>query len=167
MVHAGNPRPWKVYGFCVLLQPVCSVLGSSSWLQGSQSSSLLTGLHCQSHAYQVPFPSSAMFSILLTAHLSSCTLFLLLPAVPLMYLASLVMYIFVKFKTFHFCWSVVAHFFSPGFREAEVVGSLWVWGQNGLQSEFQDSQDYTEKPCLKKKKMPPPPNYELARRLSW
>ena len=29
---------------------------------------------------------------------------------------------------------------------------FWVWGQPGLQSEFQDSQGYTEKPCLKKKK---------------
>jgi hypothetical protein len=27
---------------------------------------------------------------------------------------------------------------------------LWVWGQPGLQSEFQDSQGYTEKPCLEK-----------------
>ena len=27
-----------------------------------------------------------------------------------------------------------------------------VWGQPGLQSEFQDSQGYTEKPCLKKPK---------------
>jgi hypothetical protein len=27
-----------------------------------------------------------------------------------------------------------------------------VRGQPGLQSEFQDSQGYTEKPCLKKKK---------------
>jgi hypothetical protein len=27
---------------------------------------------------------------------------------------------------------------------------FWVQGQPGLQSEFQDSQDYTEKPCLKK-----------------
>jgi hypothetical protein len=27
---------------------------------------------------------------------------------------------------------------------------FWVWGQSGLQSEFQDSQGYTEKPCLKK-----------------
>jgi hypothetical protein len=25
---------------------------------------------------------------------------------------------------------------------------FWVWGQPGLQSEFQDSQGYTEKPCL-------------------
>ena len=31
-----------------------------------------------------------------------------------------------------------------------TVGSLWVWGQPGLQSEFQDSQSYTEKTCLKK-----------------
>jgi hypothetical protein len=30
--------------------------------------------------------------------------------------------------------------------------NFWVWGQPGLQSEFQDSQGYTEKPCLKKQK---------------
>jgi hypothetical protein len=29
---------------------------------------------------------------------------------------------------------------------------FWVQGQPGLQSEFQDSQGYTEKPCLKKSK---------------
>jgi hypothetical protein len=29
---------------------------------------------------------------------------------------------------------------------------FWVRGQPGLQSEFQDSQGYTEKPCLKKTK---------------
>jgi hypothetical protein len=29
---------------------------------------------------------------------------------------------------------------------------FWVRGQPGLQSEFQDSQGYTEKPCLKKPK---------------
>jgi hypothetical protein len=29
---------------------------------------------------------------------------------------------------------------------------FWVWGQPGLQSEFQDSQGYTEKPCLEKLK---------------
>jgi hypothetical protein len=29
---------------------------------------------------------------------------------------------------------------------------FWVWGQPGLQSEFQDSQDYTEKSCLEKRK---------------
>jgi hypothetical protein len=28
---------------------------------------------------------------------------------------------------------------------------FWVWGQPGLQSEFQDSQGHTEKPCLEKK----------------
>jgi hypothetical protein len=28
---------------------------------------------------------------------------------------------------------------------------FWVPGQPGLQSEFQDSQGYTKKPCLKKK----------------
>jgi hypothetical protein len=29
---------------------------------------------------------------------------------------------------------------------------FWVRGQPGLQSEFQDSQGYTEKPCLKQNK---------------
>ena len=29
---------------------------------------------------------------------------------------------------------------------------FWVRGQPGLQSEFQDSQGYTEKPCLEKNK---------------
>jgi hypothetical protein len=29
---------------------------------------------------------------------------------------------------------------------------FWVGGQPGLQSEFQDSQRYTEKPCLEKSK---------------
>jgi hypothetical protein len=31
---------------------------------------------------------------------------------------------------------------------------FWVRGQSGLQSEFQDSLCYTEKPCLKKPKNP-------------
>jgi hypothetical protein len=30
---------------------------------------------------------------------------------------------------------------------------LWVRGQPGLQSEFQDSQGYTEIPCLEKQKL--------------
>jgi hypothetical protein len=33
-------------------------------------------------------------------------------------------------------------------RQRQV--DFWVRGQPGLQSEFQDSQDYTEKPCLEK-----------------
>jgi hypothetical protein len=41
------------------------------------------------------------------------------------------------------------HTFDPSTQEAEKGRSLWVWGQPGLQSELQDSQDYTEKPCLK------------------
>ena len=36
---------------------------------------------------------------------------------------------------------VVVHDFNPSTREAEA-------GQPGLQSEFQDSQGSTEKPCL-------------------
>jgi hypothetical protein len=38
-----------------------------------------------------------------------------------------------------------------GTREAEVA-DMWVQGQPGVQSEFLDSQGYTEKPCLKNKK---------------
>jgi hypothetical protein len=37
--------------------------------------------------------------------------------------------------------AVVVHTFNP---------STWVQGQPGLQSEFQDRQGYTEKPCVKK-----------------
>jgi hypothetical protein len=40
--------------------------------------------------------------------------------------------------------SIVAHTFNPSTPEAETVS-----GQPGLQIEFQDSQGYTEKPCLK------------------
>jgi hypothetical protein len=45
---------------------------------------------------------------------------------------------------------VVAHAFNPSTREAEAGGFLS--SRPGLQNEFQDSQRYTEKPCLKKKK---------------
>jgi hypothetical protein len=44
--------------------------------------------------------------------------------------------------------AMVAHDFSPSILEAGE--SLWVQSQSGLQSEFQDSQGYTEKPYLKK-----------------
>ena len=44
---------------------------------------------------------------------------------------------------------MVAHAFnSSTLRQADFRAP----GQPGLQSEFQDSQGYTEKPCLKKKK---------------
>ena len=44
----------------------------------------------------------------------------------------------------------MAHAFSPSTWEAEQA-DFWVRGQPGLQSGFQDSQGYTEKPCLKNK----------------
>jgi hypothetical protein len=60
---------------------------------------------------------------------------------------------------------MVAHTFNPSTWEAEAVS-----GQPGLQSEFQNSQDYTEKPCLEKqnqrnkqKTKPTPPNLINAR----
>jgi hypothetical protein len=46
---------------------------------------------------------------------------------------------------------VVAHTFIPALRRQRQV-DFWVQGQPGLQSEFQDSQGYTEKPCLEKPK---------------
>jgi hypothetical protein len=39
----------------------------------------------------------------------------------------------------------MAHTFNPSTWEAEAGGSLWVWGQPGLQSKFQDSQGYNSK----------------------
>jgi hypothetical protein len=44
---------------------------------------------------------------------------------------------------------VVEHAFNPSTWEAET-GRFLSSSQPGLQSEFQDSQGYTEKPCLKK-----------------
>ena len=41
---------------------------------------------------------------------------------------------------------MVAHAFNP------ARADFWVWGLPGLQSEFQDSQGYTEKPYLEKPK---------------
>jgi hypothetical protein len=46
---------------------------------------------------------------------------------------------------------MVAHTFSSSTQEAETGGFLSS-RPAGLQSEFQDSQGYTEKPCLGKKK---------------
>ena len=39
---------------------------------------------------------------------------------------------------------------TPALRRQRQA-DFWVRGQPGLQSEFQDSQSYTEKPCLRKK----------------
>jgi hypothetical protein len=44
--------------------------------------------------------------------------------------------------------AVVAHAFNPSTREAEA--GRFLSSRSGLQSEFQDSQGYKEKPCLKK-----------------
>jgi hypothetical protein len=47
-------------------------------------------------------------------------------------------------------WAVVAQAFNPSTWEAEAGGFLS--SRNSLQSEFQDSQGYAEKPCLEKTK---------------
>jgi hypothetical protein len=46
---------------------------------------------------------------------------------------------------------MVAHTFILALRRQRQA-DFWVPGQPGLQSEFQDSQGSTEKPCLRKKK---------------
>ena len=40
-----------------------------------------------------------------------------------------------------------AHTFHPALRKQE---NHWIWGESGLHSEFQDSQSYIVRPCLKK-----------------
>jgi hypothetical protein len=44
----------------------------------------------------------------------------------------------------------VANAFSPSTQEVDEGGSLRVRNQSGLQSEFQNSQGYTEEPILEK-----------------
>ena len=46
------------------------------------------------------------------------------------------------------CWSVVVDASRPGTWEAEADRSLWVQGHHGQHREIQDSQNYTERPCL-------------------
>ena len=46
---------------------------------------------------------------------------------------------------------MVLHVFNTSTWEAEAGRCVWVQGQPGLESEFQDSQSYTKKPCLWKK----------------
>lgn len=50
------------------------------------------------------------------------------------------------------CWGLVAHTFNPSTQEAEAGKSLQIPDQAGLQTELQDSQGYTEKPCPGKEK---------------
>jgi hypothetical protein len=45
---------------------------------------------------------------------------------------------------------MAAQAFNSSTQEAKAGGFLSSRGQLGLQSEFQESQSYTEKPCLKK-----------------
>jgi hypothetical protein len=66
----------------------------------------------------------------------------------MMGIQSLILIVAQKVLTY---WAVVVHAFNPRTWEAEAGGFL-ISGQPDLQSEFQDTQDYTEKPCLKKQK---------------
>lgn len=46
----------------------------------------------------------------------------------------------------------MAHTFNASTWEVEIGTCLWVWGQPGLFSDFQDNHDYVERPCLKKER---------------
>ena len=46
----------------------------------------------------------------------------------------------------------MAYTFDPSTQEEEADRSLWIRGQTGLQSEFQDSQGCVVRPVSKKKK---------------
>jgi hypothetical protein len=48
--------------------------------------------------------------------------------------------------------AVMAHALNPSTQEAESGGSLWVWGQPGLQNEFQNSQATQWNPVSKSKR---------------
>ena len=57
------------------------------------------------------------------------------------------------------CWgNLVTWFYTGSHGSSELTGEMamqedfWVRGQPGLESEFQDSQGYTEKPGLKTNK---------------
>ena len=54
-------------------------------------------------------------------------------------------YNYLKWQTKKKGW---AHAFNRSTWEAEAGWSLWVWGQPGLHSEFQDSQSYLGDPVL-------------------
>ena len=41
--------------------------------------------------------------------------------------------------------------FDPSTQEAEADGPLWIWGQSGLHSDFQDSQSYIVRLYLEEK----------------
>ena len=47
---------------------------------------------------------------------------------------------------------VVVHAFNPSIWETEADRSLYIRGQRGLHSEFQDSQTYIISSCLEKNK---------------
>lgn len=52
---------------------------------------------------------------------------------------------------------MMVHTFNPSTQKPET-GDLWVQGLPSLQSEFQDTQGYTEKPRLQKQTNKKPKN---------
>ena len=52
-------------------------------------------------------------------------------------------------------WEILVHTFQRTTQQAKAGRALWGSSLSHLQSEFQDSQHYTEKPCLKKQNKKP------------
>ena len=60
----------------------------------------------------------------------------------------------------------MAQAFNPSTWEAEA-GTFWVEGQPGLESEFQDSQGYTERSCFNKTNKQNNNNNKKKQREDW
>jgi hypothetical protein len=60
---------------------------------------------------------------------------------------------------------MVAHTFNPSTQRVKQVIWIWVRGQPGLQSEFQDSQGYNRKTLSRKKPKPKPKNHSSQKQL--
>jgi hypothetical protein len=58
-------------------------------------------------------------------------------------------WVFVNIENCPVYGAVMMYIFNPSTWEAEVGRYLWIRGHPDLQSKFQKSQGYPEKPCLK------------------
>ena len=95
-------------------------------------------------------PGGKPFSLYRVRRLSFCSQCILEPFVTTLCLLEHVEALLIE--TVMLKSSIVMHTFNPNTRETVAGGSLWVQGQPYLQIEFQDSQDYVERPCFKWKK---------------
>jgi hypothetical protein len=71
-------------------------------------------------------------------------------------------YTSISIKSFIGSWAWWSTPLIPAFGRQRQA-DFWVRGQPGLQSEFQDSQGYTQKPCLE----PPTPEKKFIDFMAW